>query len=141
MIKKILIGGLISLSIVTTVTAQEQLKSEMNALSGGLYNIERGFLTNDQKLTDESLAKLKKDVKTFLGDEKDIKKLLPEDLKHKSSIAINSANMISKSIDKIQKILKDSSLSPINRQMRSQKEFTSIQNQCFRCHNLVRDWR
>jgi hypothetical protein len=141
MIKKILVSGLISLSVATVAVAQEQLQNEMNALSATMYNVERGFLANDKKLLDESLVKFKGEVKDFLGDEKYIKSLLPEDAKHKSSIAINSAKMIGKSIEKIQKTLKDSSLSAINRQMRSQKEFENIQTQCFRCHNLVRDWQ
>jgi hypothetical protein len=132
---------LISLSIVASAVAQDKLKNEMNALSGGLYNVERGFLLNDKKLTDESLVKFAKDVKEYLGNEEEVAKLLPEKARHKSSIAINSADMIIQSVAKIQEVLSDKSLSEINRQMRSQKEFTNIQSQCFRCHNLVRDWQ
>ena len=43
-------------------------------------------------------------------------KLLSEDIMHKSNIAINSAKMISKSI-------------------------LNIETECFRCHNLARDWK
>lgn len=140
MIKKVLISGLVSLSIATGLSANDLLKEEMNTMSGSLYDIQRGFLTNDKKYTIDSLAKFRKDVKSYLGDEKAIKKSLPENVKHKSSIAINSAKMIEKHASDIEKALSDKNLTMINRQMRTQKSFLEIQNQCFRCHNLVRDW-
>jgi len=141
MIKKILVSGLVSLSIATGAAAQEELIQEMNTLTGSLYEIQRGFLTNDKKMALDALANFEKDVKAYLGDEKSIKKLLPNEVKHKSSIAINSAKMINKHVVEIRKTLKDKNMTMINRQMRSQKAFLDIQNQCFRCHNLVRDWK
>ena len=141
MIKKMLVTGLISLSIATGAAAQEQLINEMNTLTGSLYEIQRGFLTNDKKMALAALDNFEKDVEAYLGNEDAIKKLLPEEVKHKSSIAINSAKMIGKKIKEIRKTLKDKNMTMINRQMRSQKAFIGIQNQCFRCHNLVRDWK
>lgn len=141
MLKKILVGGLLSLSIVTSASAGTELLNEMNDLSGGLYEIQRGFLTNNADLTLKSLDNFEKDVKSYLGDEAAIKKLLPKKLKHKSNIAINSANMIGKHIKDIRDVLKDKDLSMMSRQMSSQKAFMEIQYQCFRCHNLVRDWK
>jgi len=140
MIKKILISGLISLSIASSASAMD-LKEGMNTLSGTLYEIQRGFLTNDKVLTQDSLTKFKKDIDSMLGDKQTITDLLPEDTKHKASIAINSAKMIDKSIADIQKVLADKNMRMINRQMKSQKAFLEIQKQCFRCHNLVRDWQ
>ena len=141
MLKKILVSGLVSLSIVTGVAAQEELINEMNILTGSLYEIQRGFLTNDKKMALDALSNFERDVKTYIGDEKSIKKLLPKEVQHKSSIAINSANMIGKHVKEIRKTLTDKNITMINRQMRSQKAFLGIQNQCFRCHNLVRDWK
>ncbi len=141
MLKKILVGGLLSLSIATSASAGSELLNEMNILSGGLYEVQRGFLTNDMDSALKSLDTFEKDVSAYLGDETAIKRLLPKKLKHKSNIAINSANMISKHIQDIREILKDKDLPMVSRQMSSQKAFMEIQYQCFRCHNLVRDWQ
>jgi hypothetical protein len=141
MLKKILLSGIVSLSIVTSVAAQNELINEMNTLTGSLYEVQRGFLTNDMDSALKSLDTFEKDVSAYLGDETAIKRLLPKKLKHKSNIAINSANMIGKHIQDIRVILKDKDLPMISRQMSSQKAFMEIQYQCFRCHNLVRDWQ
>ncbi|WP_455756026.1 hypothetical protein [Sulfurimonas sp.] len=140
MIKKILVGGLISLILVANSSANETLKAEMNVLSGILIDMQRGFVTNDKNATLDAVAKLKIEVKNTLGDASDIKKLLPENVKHKASTAVNSAKMINRHISEIEKVLTVKNMRMINRQMRSQKSFLDIQNQCFRCHNIVRDW-
>ncbi len=141
MFKKVLVSGLVSLSIVSSVSANGyDLKTNMAMLSATFSSVEQGFLTNDKKATLKALDSFQKEVDELLGDKKNITRLLPEDLKHKSSMATNTATSIDKYIDEIRVILKDKNMRMINRQNRSQKAFVNIQQQCFRCHNMVRDW-
>ena len=141
MLKKTLISLVLSLGLTTVVVANEELKKDMGKLSHALGGVQSGFLTSDKAATLKAIATLKKESMIVLGDKEKITKLLPVDLRYKASIAINSADIIVKNVDKIEKILKDKNMRMINRQMRSQKAFSEIQNQCFRCHNLVRDWQ
>ena len=113
----------------------------MGKLSHTLTQVQSGFLSSDKAATLKAVAALKKESAEILGDEEKITKLLPEDLRYKASIAINSAHMIAKNADEIERILNNKDMRMINRQMRSQQAFEEIQNQCFRCHNLVRDWQ
>lgn len=141
MFKKVLVSGLVSLSIVSSVSANGyDLKTNMTMLSATFSSVEQGFLTNDKKATLKALDSFQKEIDELLGDKKNIERLLPEDLKHKSSMATNTATSIDKYIDEIRVILKDKNMRMINRQNRSQKAFVNIQQQCFRCHNMVRDW-
>jgi len=138
--RKGMISLLVCLGLTSGLVAGD-LKSEMNDLAGTVGALEMGFFTNDKKATLEAVTLLRKHVKEYLGDEASIKKTLPENLQYKSSIAINSAEMIEKSALEIELVLNDKNIRMINRQMTSQKAFLEIQNQCFRCHNLVRDWK
>ena len=141
MFKKVLVSGLVSLSIVSSVSANGyDLKTNMTILSATFSSVEQGFLTNDKKATLKALDSFQKEIDELLGDKKNIERLLPEDLKHKSSMATNTATSIDKYIDEIRVILKDKNMRMINRQNRSQKAFVNIQQQCFRCHNMVIDW-
>lgn len=144
MLKKMFISALISLSVASYASAasskSNELKADMDTLSGSVSAIQQGFFSNDKAFTLEALAKFQKDVKNILGDKHTITNLLPEKLRYKASIAINSAEMIDKYINEIDSLLNDKNIRMIKRQMKTQKAFLNIQAQCFRCHNLVRDW-
>ena len=141
MFKKVLVSGLVSLSIVSSVSANGyDLKTNMTMCLPHFQVQSKAFLTNDKKATLKALDSFQKEIDELLGDKKNIERLLPEDLKHKSSMATNTATSIDKYIDEIRVILKDKNMRMINRQNRSQKAFVNIQQQCFRCHNMVRDW-
>ncbi len=140
MIKKTLIGLFVCVGLSSSLVAGD-IKAEMNQLAGTVTSLEMGFFTNDKKATLEAVALLKKHIKDYLGDEASVKKTLPEHLQYKSSIALNSAEMIEKYADEIEATLNAKNMKMINRQMSSQKAFLEIENQCFRCHNLVRDWK
>lgn len=135
----IIIGAILLLSFTMVLQASE-LKTDMDKLASDVSAMQMGFLTNDKSVTLSALDSLQKHVKQYLGDKDTITKLLPDDLKYKSSIAINSATLIERNAKKIKATLNDRSMRMINKQMSSQKAFLDIQNQCFRCHNLVRDW-
>ena len=140
MFKKTLMSLVVCIGLSSSVSANE-LQNDMGILAGDLSGVQIGFFTNDKKATLEALDSLQIAVKKYLGDKDMITKLLPEEIKYKASIAVNSAEMIDKSIVKIKEVLKDKNMRMINRQMKTQKAFLEIQNQCFRCHNLVRDWQ
>lgn len=139
MLKKTLTSIVVSCTLATGVMAAD-LKEDMGYLTTHLAEVQMGLFTNNVKQTLESTKLLKEHVHKTLGDEDSVKKLLPENVKHKASIAVNSAEIIEKNVKIIEKALKDTNSRMINRQMKSQKAFEEIQTQCFRCHNLVRDW-
>jgi len=141
MFKKGILGLVISLGLSTGLTANDTLKADMARLAKSVSVAQAGFLANDKAMTLAGVIQLKKDVKEILGDEKSIKVLLPEEIQYKSSIATNTAQMIEKYAGQIETTLNDRSMRMINQQMRTQTAFTEILDQCFRCHNLVRDWK
>lgn len=141
MLKKVLIGGLLSLGIVTGASANSyDLKTNMHMLSANFTEVQQGFLSNNTEATLSSLIKFQKEIDELLGDKENITKLLPEHLKHKASMATNTATMIDKYVAEITSVLQDKEMPMIDRQNKSQKAFVNIQVQCFRCHNMVRDW-
>ena len=140
MLKKIFLSLVIGLGLTSTLVAGD-LKADMSQLSSTMSEAQIGFYTNNKAATLTAIIKLKKQVHNVLSDNKTITALLPDDVKYKASIAINSAQLIEKYTTQIEKDLNDRSLRMINKQMRTQKAFVEIQKQCFRCHNLVRDWQ
>lgn len=140
MLRKTLLSLVLCAGLVSSLSAQEELKADMMKMAADLSAVQIGFFSNDKKGTIASLMDLKGTVDKSIGDKETITKLLPEDVRYKASIAINSAELINREIEKIESILKDKNMRMINRQMGSQKAFLEIQQQCFRCHNLVRDW-
>jgi hypothetical protein len=125
---------------VVGVSANDELKGDMHQLTTSLAAVQTGFFTNDKTATIDAITKLKASVAKVLGNKESITALLPDSVKHKASIAINSSDMIQKSADEIIEVLNDRDMRMINKQMKTQKAFANIQSQCFRCHNLVRDW-
>ena len=142
MLKKTLVSVIVCLGLSSTVVSagNAELKEGMGALSGSVSALQMGFFTNDKKVTLDAVQTLRENVHKYLGDKKKITSLLPAELQYKSSIAVNSAQMIEKNALIIEKALADKNMRMINRQMSTQKALLEIQNQCFRCHNLVRDW-
>lgn len=140
MLKKKFVSLVFSLGLITSVVANDELKGEMRIIADSLSKAQMGFFSNNKAAALSSLEKLRGDVKKTIGDEEKIISLLPDELKYKSSIAVNSARLIERNIDLIEEILKKKNIRMINRQMTTQKALQDIQAQCFRCHNLVRDW-
>ena len=139
MFKKTLLSLLVCLGVSSSVVAGD-LKKDMNELATNMTELQMGFYTNDKSMTLNAALRLKEHVVKTLGDEETITALLPNELKYKASIAINSAKIIVRDLDDITTTLSDKNMRMIKRQMRTQKALIDIQNQCFRCHNLVRDW-
>jgi len=141
MVRKTLLGMILLLGMGVTAVDAGELKQDMDKLASDIYEMQVGFFTNDKAATLTAVDKLKGHVKQYLGDKYTITQLLPDELKYKSSIAVNSATLIEKYANEIENVLNNRDMRMINKQMRTQKAFLGIQNQCFRCHNLVRDWQ
>jgi len=140
MLKKTLLSLVVSCGLATGAVAATDLKEDMGYLTAHLADVQMGLFTNNVEQTLKSTKLLKEHVHKVLGDEDAVKKLLPAEVQHKASIAVNSAEIIEKNVKIIETAFADKNSRMINKQMKSQKAFEEIQNQCFRCHNLVRDW-
>ena len=140
MLKKTLMSLVLSLGLTSSLVANEELRANMLELGASMSAAQAGFFANDKKAVLAAVLQLRKDSKTILSDKKKVIQLLPDDVKYKASIAINSAELIAKYADEIEYTLQDRNMRMINQQMRTQKAFREIEKQCFRCHNLVRDW-
>jgi len=139
MLKKTLAGLVLGASLVSSLNA-ETLKHDMNVLATSLSSVQRAFLLNDREKSVRLLKDLKKNITHTLGSKEKVVNLLPKELKFKSRIAINSGKMINQYINEIDGIYADKSLKHIEAQMEAQDALINIQRQCYKCHNLVRDW-
>ena len=139
MFKKAVISLVVSAGIVSSLNA-ETLKHDMNILATSLSSVQRAFLLNDREKSVRLLIDLKKNITHTLGNKEKVVNLLPDELKFKSRIAINSGKMINQYIEQIDAIYEDKSLKHIEAQMEAQDALLNIQVQCYKCHNLVRDW-
>ena len=139
MLKKTIAGLVLGASLVSGLNA-ETLKYDMNLLATSLADVQRAFLLNDREESVRLLKDLKKNITHTLGDKEKVVNLLPKDLKYKSRIAVNSGKMINHYINQIDEVYADKSLSHIKAQMEAQDALLNIQVQCYKCHNLVRDW-
>jgi len=141
MLKKTLLTVVLSLGLASSLYAGDQLRADMQILSATMSDVQFGFFKNDKVATLAAVMKLNKETSEILGDKKTITALLPDEVKYKASIAINSADMISRYAKEIEDVLNDKNMKAIEKEMKTQRSFLDIQNQCFRCHNLVRDWK
>ena len=139
MLKKTLVGLVLGASLVSSLNA-ETLKHDMDVLATSLSSVQRAFLLNNREMSVQLLADLKKNIKHTLGSKEKVISLLPDKLKYKSRIAVNSGRMINQYINQIDEIYTDKKLKNIEAQMESQDALIKIQEQCYKCHNLVRDW-
>ena len=139
MFKKTLAGLVIGASLVSSVNA-ETLKHDMKVLATSLSSVQRAFLLNDKEKSVRLLKDLKKNITHTLGSKEKVVNLLPKELKFKSRIAVNSGKMINQYIHEIDEIYADKHLKHIEAQMEAQDALLNIQRQCYKCHNLVRDW-
>jgi septal ring factor EnvC (AmiA/AmiB activator) len=139
MLKKTVAGLVLGASLVSGLYA-ETLKHDMNVLATSLATVQRAFLLNDKENSIRLLADLKKNITHTLGNKEKVVNLLPDELKYKSRIAVNSGKMINQYIQMIDEIYADKNLKPIEAEMAAQDALLNIQAQCYKCHNLVRDW-
>jgi hypothetical protein len=139
MLNKIVLTAVASFCIASSLSA-DKIKTEMGILSNSLSSVQRAFMEDDRDKSIRLLADLKISIHKVLGSERKVLKLLPKELQDKKNIALNTGKIINENIDKIQAIYFDESLTNIQAQIQSQELILDIERQCFKCHNLVRDW-
>ena len=139
MVKKILVGMVVGASLVSTLSA-DSLKEGMAKLEGSFLTVQHAYLVNDRDGAMRALGDLRVNVHNYLGSDAKVKSLLPKDLKDREKIGVNSGRLIKKYITNIESIYFSQHLNKIQAQVQAQDELLNIQKQCFKCHNLVRDW-
>jgi len=140
MLKKVLVGMVVSAGIVSSLGA-ETLKYDMTVLYNNFASLQRSYFLNDKDQAMRLLADLKMNTHRILGDEKKVIGLLPKGLKDRSKIATTSGRLINEYISEIEAIYYNKNLNAIQAEVQAQKALTNIQVQCYKCHNLVRDWK
>lgn len=142
MVKMLMTVALLAMS-VQECGAQEQfnLKDNMLMLNAEMGSIREEMIRNHKKEALEGFKRLKTEVHDLLSNKKRIESLLPPEKKNKSDIALESAKMIAENIELIEDVYGENKrqLSPLKRQIKAQRAYTSIELACFHCHNLVRD--
>lgn len=136
--KKFLIIGLISLAF-TSLSAYD-LKSNMLLLNAELSEVQRAFISSDEKLVQSSIQRFAQNAQELLGSKEKFAAMLPQDKKHKANEAVMSAQIISHNVQ----IILDAIDNKYNqsgkvRREEAQRAYTYIEHACFRCHNIVRD--
>lgn len=124
-------------------TAEERfdLKYNMLKLNAEMGEARERMIRNDRTGALEVFKRLKTEVHDLLSNKSKIESLLPPEKKHKSDIAVESAKTIAENIEFIEDAYGENKrqLSPIKRQIKAQRAYTTIEIACFHCHNLVRD--
>jgi len=132
------------LAVSAQLYAAEQkfdLKYNMLMLNAQMGEAREYMIRNNKQEALEVFIRLKKEVHDLLSNKSKIESLLPPEKKNRSNIALESANMIMDNIEVIEDAYGDNKrdLTPLKRQVKAQRAYTSIELACFHCHNLVRD--
>jgi len=142
MMRKMMTAVLLAASVQLCAAEQKfDLKYNMLTLNAEMGAARESMIRNDRKGALEVFKRLKVEVHDLLSNKSKIESLLPPEKKNKSSIALESAKMIAENIEFIEDAYGPNTrdLSPLKRQIKAQRAYTSIEIACFHCHNLVRD--
>jgi len=140
--KKVMMTALLALSVPLCAADKKfDLKYNMLKLNAEMGSARESMIRNDREEALEIFKRLKTEVHDLLSNKKKIESLLPPSKKHKSNIAVESAKTIVENIELIEDAYGANTreLSPLRRQVKAQRAYTSIELACFHCHNLVRD--
>jgi hypothetical protein len=133
--KKFILGTLVSLAlVVVSASANDELKLNMYKLNNHMIQMQSAFINGDKDAALKAATALQEEAKILFNNESNIKKMLPEDKRFKSHIAVTSAASIDEDIVMLKDSMDDT------RRDTAQNAYLNIQRACMRCHNLVRDW-
>ncbi|MEA3513449.1 MAG: hypothetical protein U9R37_07580 [Campylobacterota bacterium] len=127
---KILIATFLAFGIVS---ANDTMTKSMKIMQDGIEKVQYGFINNNAEMIKEGLTKIEKGNSLF-SDEAIIKKYLPNDKKHMTNIAVNSAKRIAADATIIGLNLEDKAYT------KAAEGYADMMNACSRCHGLVRSW-
>jgi hypothetical protein len=131
---KIIVSALVALALSTSVSASEELKVNMHKLNNDMIQMQAAFIEGNKDKALKAVTALEEESHRLFDKESDIKKMLPEDKRFKSRIAVTTASIIQNNIA----VIKDSMGN--ERRETAQNAYLDIQRACMHCHNLVRDW-
>lgn len=116
------------------------LKSNMLLLNAELSEVQRAFISSDQKGVEDSIKRFATHAQDLLGSKEKFAAMLPEKKKNKAGEAVMSAQIISHNVQIILDAIENKhNQSGQVRREEAQRAYTYIEHACFRCHNLVRD--
>ncbi|MEA1918472.1 MAG: hypothetical protein U9N52_01425 [Campylobacterota bacterium] len=131
---KVIISTLVALALSTSASANEELKVNMYKLNNHMIQMQAAFIEGDKSKAIKAVNALEEESHKLFDKESDIKRMLPEDKRFKSRIAVTSASMIQNSIVTIKDSIDG------ERRDTAQNAYLDLQRACMHCHNLVRDW-
>lgn len=138
--KKVLLRGVLALTLSFTSVSAYDLRSNMLLLNADLRDVQQSFISSDKEGVKNSIERFAKHANELLGNKEKFEQMLPENKKHKSNEAVMSAQIIAHNVQ----IILDAVENKYNqsgklRREESQRAYTYIEHACFRCHNIVRD--
>ncbi len=133
--KKLFLSALASLALfVASASAEEDLKTNMYKLNNHMIQMQAAFIQGNKADALKAVSALQEESHALFDHESNIKKMLPENKRFKSHIAVTSAASIQQDLETIKESMDDT------RRDTAQNAYLNIQRACMRCHNLVRDW-
>jgi len=137
--KKLVLSTLVAFGLLGSIASaadnsNEVLKLNMYKLNNHMIQLQAAFIMGDKEDALRAATALDEESQALFKHESNIKKMLPDDKRFKSRIAITSAAMIHEEIATIKESMEDA------RRDTAQNAYLNLQRACLRCHNLVRDW-
>jgi hypothetical protein len=124
---------LASVALSVSLFANEALVKNMTEMESALNSIQKGFLYNSPDMIKSGVQGIKKTVVLF-EDRKETQKYLPDNKKHMSNIAYNSAKRMEIAADELLLYIDAKEYS------KASNSYSEIMNSCNACHSVVRGW-
>lgn len=124
---------LMVLSFGTAFAEDGVMILKMKDMRDAMHEINDGFFYNNKVGILKGIDKLKEANKIF-GTMQDVKKYLPEKIKHMSGISFNNARKITMNLDNMENYIQAGKFN------QAASSYTDIVNSCTACHAIVRGW-
>ncbi|MGB5793670.1 hypothetical protein [Poseidonibacter sp.] len=118
---------------IGVANAQDVMKKSMSIMEQGMTQIQQGFLNNNLELI-KSGTKLVEEGNALFSDKKVISNYLPDNKKHMTNVAVNSAKRITLDISELKTNLDNKAY------IDAANSYSDMLNACSRCHSIVRSW-
>ena len=109
------------------------IKTNMKDMRDSMNQINDGFFYNKKDKIMGGLKLLRTANKIF-DTQADVKKYLPQKVKHMSGMSLNTAKRMNSNMDKLIKFVNKNKLS------KASKVYSDIIDSCTSCHAIVRGW-
>lgn len=130
---KLIVGLLLSISILNASDTQKINASTMIDMETGLANIQKGFLYNNVELIQSGVSQIEKGNALY-HDRNIIKAILPENRKQMENLALITSKRIENATEEMKTYL------ALKKMKKAHSAFSDIVNACTDCHTLIRGW-